>query len=299
MDLSPNTLSDYIGQERLKTNLRVILASLDRRCITDDPMDHTLLCGPPGLGKTILSEIISREVGRPFIKLMGPQIKDADSLDILTNIRPWTFVFIDEIHALPIKVEEALYEPIDDHKWKGQQINKFTLIGATTKEGLISKPLRSRFTIVEKLTLYSVTDLSKIILRSATIMKLSIDDKAVEAIAVRSRGTPRVANQLLKRISYYSTGYSSIITPEIVGQAMNDMQIDDRGLNELDKRILAGLEKGPQGVDSLSSLLGEDAATIEGRESYLVNEGLLLRTSKGRELTSQGLQYVKVIGEKK
>jgi len=295
--LSPPTLDDYIGQGRLKTNLRTIFASLEKRQIFDDPMDHTLLCGPPGLGKTSLAEIIAQEFKRPIIKLMGPQLKNVDSLDVLKDIRPWTFVFIDEIHALPLKVEEALYEPIDDLKWKGQSINKFTLIGATTKEGLISKPLRSRFTIAETLTPYSVADLSKIISRSATILKVAIDDKAVEAIAKRARGTPRVANQLLKRLSYYSAN----ITASIAQDALDSLGVDEFGLEMLDRNILTTILRsfggGPVGIDSLASVTNEDITTIEAREPYLVNVGFVQRTGQGRVLTSQGLTYVKSIRE--
>lgn len=298
MKISPSRLSDYIGQDKLKSNLQIILASLENRQIFDDPMDHTLLCGPPGLGKTSLAEIIARELQRPIIKLMGPQLKSVDSLDVLKDIRPWTFVFIDEIHALPLKVEEALYEPIDDLKWKGQSINKFTLIGATTKEGLISKPLRSRFTIAETLTPYSVDDLKKIISRSATILRLSIDDKAVEAVAKRSRGTPRIANNLLKRISYYNT----IIDSNIAQNALDSLGVDEFGLEMLDRNILTTIKKsfagGPVGIDALASVTNEDMATIEAREPYLVNVGFLQRTSKGRVLTSQGDTYVSSIGEK-
>lgn len=299
MKLSPSALADYIGQDQIKANLRIILASLEKRTIFDDPLDHTLLCGPPGLGKTSLAEIIASEVKRPIIKLMGPQLKDVDSLDVLKDISPWTFVFIDEIHALPLKVEEALYEPIDDNKWKGQRINKFTLIGATTKEGLVSKPLRSRFTIAETLTPYSVSDLSKIILRSATIMKVSIDDKAVEAVAKRSRGTARVANQLLRRLSYYG----SVIDSNIAQNALDSLGVDEFGLEMLDRSILTTILRsfggGPVGIDSLASVINEDIATIEAREPYLVNVGFIQRTGKGRVLTSQGVTYVTSIGEKK
>jgi Holliday junction DNA helicase RuvB len=291
-ELSPPTLDDYIGQRQLKINLRTIFASLEKRLIFDDPMDHTLLSGPPGLGKTSLAEIIAQELQCPIIKLMGPQL-NINSLDVLKNILPWTFVFIDEIHALPIKVEEALYEPIDDRKWKGQSINKFTLIGATTKEGLVSKPLRSRFTIAETLTPYSINDLNEIISRSATIMKLSIDDKAVEAIAKRSRGTPRVANQLLKRLSYYSAN----ITASLAQDALDSLGVDEFGLEMLDRNILTTILQsfggGPVGIDSLSSVTNEDVATIEAREPYLVNVGFVQRTGKGRVLTASGLTYVR------
>jgi len=264
----------------------------------DDPIDHMLLCGPPGLGKTSLAELVAAELDQPIVKLMGPQLNDVDSLDVLQDIDPWTFVFIDEIHALPSKVEEALYEPMDEFRWKGSRINSFTLIGATTKEGLLSKPLRSRFTIAETLTLYSVEDLIQIVKRSATILKLSIDDKALEVIARRSRGTPRIANQLLKRISYYSARIDEIIALE----ALDSIGVDQFGLEMLDRTILNTISKsfgdGPVGIDSLATVVNEDVATIESREPYLVTVGFVQRTGKGRILTTNGINYVKEYNEK-
>lgn len=296
VQLAPPRLDDYIGQGRVKANLRTILSSVRRKSIYDSPLDHILFSGPPGLGKTALAELIATEVGRPIVKLMGPQLK-LESLSVLTSIRPWTFVFIDEIHALPTKVEEALYEPMDTFKWAGSPINSFTLIGATTKEGLLSKPLRSRFTIAETLTLYSVEDLSKIICRSATILNLSIDDKAVEAIARRSRGTPRIANQLLKRVSYYS----SQIDSSIAQNALDSIGVDQFGLEMLDRCILKTIAKdfagGPVGIDSLAAVANEDVATVESREQYLVTVGFVQRTGKGRVLTASGMGYVKELDE--
>jgi Holliday junction DNA helicase RuvB len=293
--LNPPRLDEYIGQGRVKANIRTIVNSLEGQCFLDDPMDHMLLCGPPGLGKTSLAELIATEVQGPIIKFMGPQLRDVDSLSVLQDTEPWTFVFIDEIHALPSKVEEALYEPMDEFRWKGSKINSFTLIGATTKEGLLSKPLRSRFTIAETLTLYSVEDLIKIVNRSATILKLSIDDKASEMIAQRSRGTPRIANQLLKRVSYYS----KIIDSNCVQIAMDNIGVDQFGLEMLDRNILSTISKsfggGPVGIDSLATVVNEDVATIEAREPYLVTVGFVQRTGKGRVLTASGIDYVKDI----
>lgn len=293
--LNPPRLDEYIGQGRVKANIRTIVNSLEGQCILDDPMDHMLLCGPPGLGKTALAELIATEMQGPIIKFMGPQLKDVDSLSVLQDTGPWTFVFIDEIHALPSKVEEALYEPMDEFRWKGSRINSFTLIGATTKEGLLSKPLRSRFTIAETLTLYSVEDLIKIVNRSATILKLSIDDKASEMIARRSRGTPRVANQLLKRVSYYN----KIIDCNTVQNAMDSIGVDQYGLTMQDRTILTTISKsfggGPVGIDSLATVVNEDVATIEAREPYLVTVGFVQRTGKGRVLTASGIDYVKDI----
>lgn len=291
---SPSQLKDYIGQEHVKANLQTILRALENKQVFDDPMDHTLLCGPPGLGKTSLAEIIACELQRPLIKLMGPQLKEIDSLSFLENIKPWTFVFIDEIHALPIKVEEALYEPMSDYKWQGQDINKFTLIGATTKEGTLTKPLRSRFTITETLSLYSVAELSQIVKRSATILKLTIDDKAVEAIAERSRGIPRVANNLLKRLSYYAE--SGLITASGAQKALDSIGVDKKGLEMLDRSILETIKTafsgGPVGIDALANVVNEDRATVESRETYLVNIGFIQRTGKGRVLTAQGRKYL-------
>lgn len=296
--LNPPRLDEYIGQGRVKSNIRTIITSLQDKSIFDDPMDHTLLCGPPGLGKTSLAELVAAEAQRPIIKLMGPQLKDVDSLSVLQDTDPWTFIFIDEIHALPSKVEEALYEPMDEFRWKGSRINSFTLIGATTKEGLLSKPLRSRFTIAETLTLYSVEDLIQIVKRSATILKLSIDDKASEVIAKRSRGTPRIANQYLKRISYYSAHIDEIIALE----ALDNIGVDQFGLDVLDRNILTTISKsfgdGPVGIDSLATVVNEDVATIDSREPYLVTAGFVQRTGKGRILTTKGIDYVKEQHEK-
>ncbi len=300
MKLSPTTLNEYIGQQRVKTNLQPIIGSLENKHVFDDPMDHTLLCGPPGLGKTSLAEIIAAELKCPIIKLMGPQLKDIDSLSVLKDIRPWTFVFIDEIHALPIKVEEALYEPIDDLKWQGQSINKFTLIGATTKEGLLSKPLRSRFTITETLVSYTVEEMTKIVAQSATKMNVAIDDKATEEIAKRARSTPRIANQLLKRVNYYR-GNSAIIDSNIAQNALDSIGIDKYGLDLRDREILTTIAKvfngGPVGLESLATTVGEDISTISNRETYWTSIGIVLRSSKGRVLSTTGRQYIRGLYE--
>ena len=292
MGINPKTLDEYIGQGRVKSNIRTIITSLQDRTIFDDPMDHMLLCGPPGLGKTSLAELVAAEAQRPIIKLMGPQLKNADSLSILQDIEPWTFIFIDEIHALPTKVEEALYEPMDEFRWKGSYLNSFTLIGATTKEGLLSKPLRSRFTIAETLTLYSVEDLIQIVKRSATILKLLIDDKASEVIAKRSRGTPRIANQYLKRISYYNR----VITREVAQNAMDTLRVDEQGVDARDFgiiKMIGALGGGPVGLNFLALSSQEDVETILGREPFLIAVGLMERSPRGKSLTEKGKIFLK------
>ena len=286
MNLTPKTLDNYIGQAQIKKNLRTILDAKKSSGIFDPPIDHILFSGYAGLGKTALAEIVANELKRPLIKFMGPHLRDVDTLDALRSIRNWSFIFIDEIHSLPLKVEEALYEPMDEFKWKDQKINSFTLIGATTKEGLISKPLRSRFTIVERLAPYTVEDIGNIIRQKATTLGLSIDDGAVKLIAQRSKGIPREAIQLLKRTSYYS----AVITSKIAGQALDDIGIDCWGLDSLDHKIIKVLSGEPMGIDSLSSVLNEDAETIEVREYYLASIDIICRTPRGRKLTEKGIR---------
>lgn len=286
------TLKTYIGQTQLIKNLRTIIEAKKNGSIYDRPVDHLLFSGFAGLGKTTLAELIARELGRPLIKFMGPHLNDVQSLDILKEAKPWTFVFIDEIHAIPSKVEEALYEPMDEFKWKGTPINSFTLIGATTKEGLISKPLRSRFTIVERVEPYKVEELCEIIKRKATELNATIDEGATKLIAERSKGVPREAIQLLKRALYYGAN----ITINSAQICLDSIGIDKFGLGVLDRAILKtirdGFAGGPVGVDSLANVAGEDVATIESKEPYLVQLGFIQRTGKGRILTKTGLDYV-------
>ena len=285
-------LRNYIGQEQLIKNLRTIVRAKRDCGIYDPPIDHLLFSGFAGLGKTTLAEIVAKELGCPLIKLMGPHLTDVNRLSFLKDIAGWSFVFIDEIHSLPSKVEEALYEPMDAFKWQGQPIKSFTLIGATTKEGLISKPLRSRFTIVERLIPYKIPEIREIVRQKATELKLTIDEMALDLIAQRAKGVPREAIQLLKRVSYYGAQITSISAQN----ALDSIGVDALGLGGLDRTILKtmrdGFAGGPVGIDSLANVAGEDVATIESKEPYLVQVGFIQRTGKGRILTKEGLQYV-------
>lgn len=287
--LNPQTLSDYVGQDRIKKNLRVVLESSKK---TLRALDHILFSGPAGLGKTSLAEVVAKEIGRPIIKLMGPQIKDPEVLNVLYGTGPRTILFIDEIHSLPLKVEESLYELMDGFTLRGHGVSSFTLIGATTLEGAISKPLRSRFTIVERLTPYEVKDLCAIVAQSATALGLTLDDKVVEEIAKRSRGTPRIAKHLLKRISYYGSN----ITLDNAQEALDSLGVDKFGLELLDRAILRTMHlnfsDGPVGIQSLANVVGEDITTIDSREHYLVSLGFVQRTGRGRILTTEGIKYV-------
>lgn len=286
----PLNIDSYVGQEQIKKNLKVIITAQKYKSVYEAPTDHILLSGPAGLGKTTLAEILSRELHRPLVKIMGPHLTDTEQLDLIKI--PGTFLFIDEIHAIPTKVEECLYEMMDEFKLKGESLLPFTLIGATTKEGLLSKPLRSRFTIVERLQAYTVSELCKVVEQSSQTLGLTIDDKAVTMIASRSRETPRVANLLLKRLSYYGRD----ITPEIAQNALDNLGVDEKGLEHLDRVILRTIRdsfnKGPVGIKPIAQIVGEDEATIESREYYLSRIGLLQRTGRGRVLTSEGDKYL-------
>lgn len=288
--LNPNSLSEYVGQNQLKKNLQIVLENSRR---TGKIADHMLFTGPAGLGKTSLAGVVAKELNRPFIKLMGPHIKDLDPFKPLIEASSaGTILFIDEIHGLPLKVEESLYELMDDFSFKGQRMCSFTLVGATTLEGLVSKPLRSRFAIVERLDPYPVADLALLLKHSATSMKLVVNDTVLEEIAGRSRGTPRIAKQLLKRISYYGNS----ITLESARQALDSIGIDELGLERLDRVILETMRRnfggGPVGIQSLANVVGEDVTTINSRETFMVSIGLIDRTGRGRTLTEKAGKYL-------
>lgn len=292
MNLTPSNLNDYIGQERVKQNIRICLEAGKRRSFKR-PLGHMLLCGPPGLGKTSLSEIIATELFRPIKKFLGSRLKDVRDLRFLNSVTYGEVIFIDEIHSLPKKVEEALYDPMDRFVWNNCIIKPFTLIGATTKEGMLSKPLHNRFTIIETLSTYNIKELTQIIQQSAVRLNLKIDNQAASLVASRSRGTPRTANQMLVRLSYYSEN----ITPNIARNALDSIGIDRYGCDHLDRLILKTLRDkfsgGPTGIESLSNVMGEDRVTIEtSREPYLISAGLLERTGRGRCLTKKGLNHL-------
>lgn len=296
--LRPKTLSEYIGQNKVKENMKVYIEAAKKR---KEPLDHVLLYGPPGLGKTTLANIISNEMKSNIKITSGPAIeKPGDLASLLTNLTEFDVLFIDEIHRLNKNVEEILYPALEDYTLdimigKGPtarsirlDLPKFTLIGATTKAGSLTTPLRDRFGIVERLELYDVEDLTTIVKRSAGILNMELDEDAGVEIAKRSRGTPRIANRLLKRVrDYASVLGDGKVSLEIAKIALNKLDIDDIGLDALDKRLLETLiiqyQGKPVGVDALATTLGEDAETIEDvYEPYLIQIGFIARTTRGR-----------------
>ncbi|HIT62787.1 MAG TPA: Holliday junction branch migration DNA helicase RuvB [Candidatus Caccovivens faecavium] len=296
--LRPTSLDQYVGQDKIKESLRVYIQAAKTR---KDALDHVLLYGPPGLGKTTLSHIIAKELGSQIKITSGPAIEHAaDLAAILTNLNKNDVLFIDEIHRLNKTVEEILYPAMEDFALdfivgKGPsaknmrlKIQPFTLIGATTKAGMLTSPLRDRFGVICRLELYTDTDLQVIIKRSADILNIKIDDSASLDIAKRSRGTPRIANRLLKRVRDYAEVLGSgEITKEITDQALAKMEIDELGLDFIDRKILESIiykfGGGPVGLDTLSATIGEDAGTIEDvYEPYLMQLGFIARTPRGR-----------------
>ncbi len=296
--LRPKTLNEYIGQSKVKENMKVYIEAAKKR---GEPLDHVLLYGPPGLGKTTLANIISNEMHSNIKITSGPAIeKPGDLAALLTNLSEFDVLFIDEIHRLNRNVEEILYPALEDFTLdiiigKGPiaksirlDLPKFTLIGATTRAGSLTTPLRDRFGIVERLEMYNTEDLATIIKRSASILNIDIDDEASVEIAKRSRGTPRIANRLLKRVrDYASVLGNGRISLQIAQIALNKLDIDDIGLDAIDKRLLETLilkyQGRPVGIDALATTLGEETSTIEDvYEPYLIQIGFIARTTRGR-----------------
>ena len=296
--LRPKTLNEYIGQSKVKENMKVCIEAAKKR---GEPLDHVLLYGPPGLGKTTLANIISNEMHSNIKITSGPAIeKPGDLAALLTNLSEFDVLFIDEIHRLNRNVEEILYPALEDFTLdiiigKGPtaksirlDLPKFTLIGATTRAGSLTTPLRDRFGIVERLEMYNTEDLATIIKRSASILNIDIDDEASVEIAKRSRGTPRIANRLLKRVrDYASVLGNGRISLQIAQIALNKLDIDDIGLDAIDKRLLETLilkyQGRPVGIDALATTLGEETSTIEDvYEPYLIQIGFIARTTRGR-----------------
>lgn len=306
--LRPQTLDDYIGQKEAKSNLKVFIEAAKLR---GEPLDHVLFYGPPGLGKTTLAGIIANELGVDIKITSGPAIGRAGDLAaILTNLNENDVLFIDEIHRMNRSVEEVLYSAMEDFALdiiigKGPSarsirldLSKFTLIGATTRAGSLSAPLRDRFGVLSKFEMYTVEELSEIIMRSAGILNIEADEASVREMAMRSRGTPRVANRILKRIRDFSqVKGKGVIDLEITKEGLDALGIDDMGLERLDREILMAIierfKGGPVGIDTIAASIGEERVTIEDAyEPYLIQIGFLSRTPKGRMVTSLAYKHL-------
>lgn len=300
--LRPSMLQDYVGQTKAKENLKIFIEAAKSR---NEPLDHVLFYGPPGLGKTTLSTIIANEMGVNIKITSGPAIeKPGEMAAILNNLSENDILFIDEIHRLNRQVEEVLYPAMEDYSidimiGKGQtarsirlDLPPFTLVGATTRAGLLTAPLRDRFGVINKLEFYNVDELKQIILRSSKLLGVKTDDKGAVEMARRSRGTPRLANRLLKRVrDYAQVRYDGVITYDVACEALDMLEVDKMGLDKGDRSILDTIiykfQGGPVGIDTLAAALGEDSGTLEDvYEPYLIQNGFIQRTPRGRVATT-------------
>jgi holliday junction DNA helicase RuvB len=308
LSLRPQRLAEFIGQDKVKENLRVYIdAALGRR----EPLDHTLFFGPPGLGKTTLAELMAREMGVNIRTTSGPALeKPGDLVSTLTNLRAGDILFIDEIHRLRPVIEEYLYPAMEDYRIdirlsegpKAQTISmpieRFTLVGATTRLGMLTAPMRARFGIELRLNYYPPEDLEQVVLRTASFLKVVVEDDAATELAQRARGTPRVANRLLRRIrDFAQVKGNGIITRDLARRFLQMLEVDEVGLDDMDARILRMIiekhDGGPVGVANIAAAIGEDPGTIEEvYEPFLVQNGYLQRTPRGRVATAQAYRHL-------
>lgn len=305
--IRPTTLSDYRGQDTVRDQMEIFIEAARRR---KEPLDHLLVFGPPGLGKTTLANIVAHEMGVAIKTTSGPVLEKAGDLAaMLTNLEPGDVLFIDEIHRLSAHVEEVLYPAMEDYQLDimiGEgpaarsiklDLPPFTLIGATTRAGMLTSPLRDRFGISQRLEFYHVSDLTHIVLRSARLLGVETDEQGAEEIAKRSRGTPRIANRLLRRVrDFADVKGTGVITLDIAKTALDMLHVDAAGFDHMDRRLLmAMMEKfggGPVGVDSLAAAISEERDTIEDMiEPYLIQQGYIMRTSRGRIVTDLAYRH--------
>jgi Holliday junction DNA helicase RuvB len=306
--LRPRRLEDFVGQPSLKEQLAI---SIEAAVARGEALDHVLLAGPPGLGKTTLAQIIAAELGAPFVMTAGPALeRKADVAAFLTALEPGSVFFVDEIHRLQRALEETFYPAMEDRQLPitvgmgagarvvTLELPPFTLIGATTRTGLLTAPLRDRFGLQHRLEHYDVTDLATIVRRSARILDVALQDGGAEAIAARSRGTPRVANRLLKRVrDYAQVRFGGVVTADAADAALAMLEIDELGLDRLDRELLRAVcekfEGGPVGLSTLAATVGEEQDTIEDvYEPYLLQCGLLRRTPRGRAATRRAFAHL-------
>jgi Holliday junction DNA helicase RuvB len=306
--LRPKSLDEYIGQPAMREKLEIFLKAAQQR---SEPLDHLLVFGPPGLGKTTLAHVIANEMGVRLRQTSGPVLERAGDLAaILTNLQPGDVLFVDEIHRLSAVVEEILYPALEDFQidimiGEGPaarsiklDLPRFTLVGATTRAGLLTSPLRDRFGIVERLEFFSSEELTQVVTRSAGILQIGVDNEGAGEIARRSRGTPRIANRLLRRVRDYAQVMGDgFINQEMASKAMELMQVDELGFDTMDRRLLQLIvdhfEGGPVGVESIAAALSEERGTIEDViEPFLIQQGYVSRTARGRMVTAKAYQHL-------